>query len=136
MTVRRAVEAEHCKALTKWRDLAKARIPELRWLSHIPNGGQRHPATAKQLKAEGTNAGVLDYILPVARGEFHGFWFEMKKPGRNREKHGGLTDEQREFSFFVAEQGYKVSVFYNWIDARDGVLEYLGMRPATKQLTS
>jgi hypothetical protein len=123
---RACVESDHCKALTKWRDLQSATIPELAWLIHIPNGGKRHPAIAAQLKAEGAKAGVWDYLLPVPRNGKIGLWIEMKKPGREKEKDGGLSEQQVKFGLFVIEQGYEAKLLYHWHDARTSVLTYLG----------
>lgn len=125
---RGCVESDHCEALTNWRDLLAPTIPELAWLIHIPNGGKRHPAIAAQLKAEGVKAGVWDYLLPVPRNGKHGLWVEMKAPGREGEKNGGLSEQQVKFGLFVADQGYETKVLYHWHDAMAAVLSYLGVR--------
>lgn len=122
---RGTVESDHCKALTKWRDLQAQTMPELAWLLHIPNGGKRHPAIAAQLKAEGAKAGVWDYLLPAARNGKHGLWIEMKAPGREGEKDGGLSEQQVKFGLFILSQGYEAKILYHWHDAREAVLTYL-----------
>lgn len=122
---RGTAESDHCKALTKWRDLQAAAKPELAWLLHVPNGGKRHPAIAAQLKAEGAKAGAWDYVLPVARKGFHGLWLEMKAPGRESEKDGGLSEAQVKFGLFIIQQGYKAIICYHWHDAVKEIETYL-----------
>lgn len=119
-------EADHCKALTKWRNLAQNTRPELKWLFHIPSGGRRDPRTAAYMKAEGARSGVWDFNLPVARDGSHGLWLEMKAPGREKEKDGGLSEEQVKFGLFVIAQGYKAIICYDWSVARQMILDYLG----------
>ncbi len=125
-------ESGEQKALFCWT--AQSRIPELRWLFAIPNGGLRNPITGARLKAEGVRKGVSDVMLPV-RGAvkgwiktvpgmnpifYHGLFIEMKKKG------GKSTPEQLEFGQFVSRQGYKLVVCYSWIEAKDAILQYLG----------
>lgn len=112
-------EHDEQAALFEWAALEQARFPELRWMFAIPNGGHRHLAVARKMKAEGAKAGVLDICLPVPRAGQHGLFLEMKY-GRNK-----LTKEQREWLDFLVEQGYRVEVAYSWLEARDYVLAYL-----------
>ena len=97
----------------------ETQYPELAWLHAIPNGGLRNPRVAIKLKAEGVKAGVWDVFLPVARQGYHGLYIEMKY-GKNK-----ITDNQREFWLFVAEQGYKCLICYDGADAFSEVLRYL-----------
>ena len=69
---RQQPEAEHQAALFRWASLVSLRLPELRLLFAVPNGGHRHRAVAARLKDEGVKAGVPDLFLPVPRGAFHG----------------------------------------------------------------
>jgi hypothetical protein len=75
------VPSEHDEqvALFQWAELMKHQLPELEMMYAIPNGGMRNKVVAGKLKAEGVKAGVLDIFLPVARGEYHGLYIEMKK---------------------------------------------------------
>ena len=93
--------------------------PELRLIFAIPNGGQRNPATAGRLKAEGVKAGVPDTFLPVARLGFYGLFIEFKKVG------GKTSSAQNEMIFQLRRQKYCVQICYNWQNARDWVLVYL-----------
>lgn len=99
---------EHSEQATviQWRDLNVGRVPALRWLHAIPNGGHRHPAVARRMKAEGVTPGVADLCWPYPRGEYHGLYIEMKAAG------GAVRKEQSEFIAFAREQGYYCSVCY------------------------
>ena len=44
--------------LFQWANLQSCKIPELKLLFHIPNGGKRNIVTARRLKAEGVKAGA------------------------------------------------------------------------------
>lgn len=46
--------------------------PALKRGYHTPNGEHRDPRTAAKLRRMGVRAGVLDWALPVARGDFAG----------------------------------------------------------------
>lgn len=66
----------------------------------IPNGGKRHISVARRLKAEGVKAGVPDIFLPVAVGQYHGLFIELKT------KKGRLSDAQREVRLNLLDGGY------------------------------
>lgn len=106
-------------ALFRWAEYQQNARPELALLFAIPNGGHRHKATAAKLKAEGVKAGVPDICLPVARGEYHGLWIEMKA-GRNKP-----TAPQVQWHMRLSQQGHRVAVCYRWEAARDVIEEYL-----------
>lgn len=106
-------------SLFRWATLASGTIPELELLYHIPNGGKRDIATARRLKAEGVKAGVPDLCLPVARGEYHGLYIELKA-GKNK-----TTKNQDEWLTRLMAQGYCVAVCYGWESASKTLTEYL-----------
>lgn len=114
-------ELEHHEqvALFKWAKSEERRIPELALLFAIPNGGQRHPAVAAKLKAEGVKRGVPDTCLPVARGTFHGLWIELKAEG------GKATDAQSEWIKALNAQGYYACVCVGWESAKTTIEVYL-----------
>jgi len=106
-------------ALFQWAEYNLIHHPEL-WLLHaIPNGGHRHAAVGKRLKAEGVKAGVPDMFLPVARGEYHGLYIEMKY-GKNK-----TTDAQREWLNRLAAEGYLTAVCWGWTEASERIEWYL-----------
>ena len=112
-------EHEEQVSLFQWAKMQECIYPELEGLFAVPNGGDRNPAVAGKLKAEGVKAGVLDVWLPVARGEYHGLVIEMKY-GRNKP-----TKDQEWWIEFLKTQNYLVSVCYSWTDAKDLIVEYL-----------
>jgi hypothetical protein len=113
---------EHVEQVTlmQWARLHERRYPELALLHAVPNGGHRHVAVARAMKAEGVKAGVPDLDLPVARGPWHGLRIEMKAKG------GRATPEQRRWIDSLRAQGYRAEVCTGWEAARDLILEYLG----------
>lgn len=112
---------EHAEAVTLMRvvKLHEAKHPELRLLFAVPNGGDRHPAVAAKMKAEGVKAGVPDYLLPVARGGFHGLAIELKTST------GSASREQKQWLADFRDQGYRAEVCKGWQQAFDTLKEYL-----------
>lgn len=104
---------------TGWSDLGL--------LFAVPNGGARHAVTANKLKAEGVKAGVPDICWPVARGQWHGMFVEMKIPAMRNRKNGGATDEQLEWHDALRLQGYYTVICYDWTEARDQFIQYAAM---------
>lgn len=70
----------------------------------IPNGGKRNITTAINLKREGVVSGVPDMFLSIPRGEWHGFYLELKA-GVNE-----LTQNQDLFFMLAQKQMYKCEV--------------------------
>lgn len=97
----------------------RAQYPELDLLYHIPNGGSRNKIEAANLKKQGVRAGVPDLCLPVARGEYHGLYVEMKY-GENKP-----TQKQKEWLEKLTKQGYKTAVAYSCDAAEDILLKYI-----------
>ena len=83
----------------------------------IPNGGQRHPAVAAKLKAEGVRAGVPDLMLPVARQGYCGLFIELKcndnKP----------SEAQLDWIRNLRAEGYKCEVVWDSVDEVIGLIE-------------
>ncbi len=116
-------EHQEQAALFAWAALNESRLPELRLLFAVPNGGDRHPAVAAKLKAEGVRAGVWDVLLPVAWGIYSGLWIEMKA-GHNK-----LTPDQEAWGAAMFKQGYACYVCYDWTVAARHIVVYLGGVP-------
>ncbi len=114
-------ESGHGKALMCWSAMNIQKYPELKWLTHIPNGGFRDAITANNLKAEGVRPGVPDYLLAVQRNKFHGLWIELKRP----KPPGIVSKEQIEWLDHLYKEGFKVRVSYGWENARDTIIAYL-----------
>ncbi len=118
-------EREHIEqcALIDWAKLNSARAPELALLFAIPNGGDRHPAVAAKLQAEGVQSGVPDLCLPVARQGYHGMYIELKAPG------GAASEAQEEWIAALRAQGYWAAVVVGWAAAARKICLYLGEEP-------
>jgi hypothetical protein len=112
-------ESIHQASVIKWANLSVAAYPELKWLHCSLNGVKLSPIQAKIAKSQGMKAGISDLFLPVKRCEYSGLYIEMKY-GKN-----GLTEEQEKFLNFVASQGYKTEVCYDWLVAKECIVNYL-----------
>lgn len=114
-------EAQEQTALFQWASMMEGRIPELRLMHHIANGGTRNQLEAVHLKQQGVKPGIPDIFLPCARGPYHGLYIEMK-----RRKGWKISAAQVEVMDALAEQGYAVEICYGWEQARNVILGYLG----------
>lgn len=102
-------EAAEQEKLFNWVEIHQnlEQYPGLYLLYHIPNEGKRSRYAGGKLKLQGLKKGTSDVCLPVARGKYHGLYFEMKY-GNNK-----LTKEQKKFLRGVKEQGYATWVCYS-----------------------
>lgn len=114
-------EHAHQVAVFMWCARHLKTHPELKWLFAIPNGGERNPAVAARLKAEGVKSGVSDLCLPVPRQGHNGLFIEMKKPL------GKESSEQKEFGAFVGSQGFYYKCCYSWEEATSLIAHYMGI---------
>lgn len=114
-------EHEEQTALMDLVSLHCQKWPELKLLHAIPNGGWRHPATAKMLKREGVKPGVPDLELPIARGGFHGLHIEMKV-GKNKP-----TKEQKAWMRALSSEGRKCVVCYSAEAAWEEIAKYINL---------
>ena len=110
-------EHEEQVALIEWFRLQYRPLADN--LFAIPNGGQRHKATAAKLKAEGVLAGVSDLMLMVRTPLYSGLFIEMKR------KDGKATAPQLEFIERAREQGFKAEVAKGFDEAKKIIENYL-----------
>lgn len=87
----------------------------------IPNGGLRDKITAAKLKAEGVIPGTPDTHLPVACGQFHSLYIEMKT------ETGRESEQQKERFPRLRAQGNEVKVCHSWQDAVTELMNYLSL---------
>ena len=116
-------EDDEQEALFDWAAVNVGKMPCLRLLYAIPNGGKRPINVAKTMKRTGTKKGVPDVCLPVARGKYHGLYIEMK-----RKRDGRLSPEQRQWLRDLSEQGYRCEVCKGWEEAAKVLVNYLKER--------
>lgn len=132
-------EREQC-ALIEW-----ARLHDDIWpyLIHIRNEGKRSLAEGARAKRMGLMKGVSDLFLafPICKkikippkteynpdmflpadGMYwlHGMWIELKS------QKGKPSLEQVEFLHKMHNQSYSTGIYYNWTEAANAILEYLG----------
>lgn len=120
-------EAQEQSRLIAWaNEVSRLGVyPELSRLYAIPNGGRRDKAEAAHLKRQGVKSGVPDLHLPVARGNYHGLYIEMKV-GKNKP-----TQNQKEWISALKASGYAVEVCYSAAAARQIIIAYLQLREKT-----
>lgn len=114
-------EDDEQEALFTWAAVNAPRIPCLRLLYAIPNGGKRDKREAAKLKRTGTKKGVPDICLPVPKGPYHGIYIELK-----RKKGGQLSTEQRQWLRDLSDQGYYCAVCKGWEAAAKTISIYIG----------
>lgn len=100
----------------QWAAMREGMYPELRWLHHCPNGGNRNAREATKFKQMGVKAGVSDICLPFPHGKYCGLYVEMKY-GNNK-----LMNSQKEFLRDMAAAGHFVATCYS-AEAAIGVIE-------------
>ncbi len=115
-------EEEEQQCLFRWVEWQQSKYPELGMLYHIPNGGKRNKSEAGRFKAAGVKSGVPDLCLPVARGNYHGLYIELK-----RIKHGKTSERQEKWLDELKKQGYFTAVCNGWEKAARVLIEYLRM---------
>jgi len=91
----------------------RSRFPGVLILA-VPNGGKRHPGTARKLKAEGVVPGVPDLFVPE-----WSLWVEMK-----RAKGGRLSPDQRQVIAYLEGIGHSVIVGHGAEDASRQLIEW------------
>jgi len=93
-------ESQEQIAIFEWAYRSLNRVPELRLLHAIPNGGARSARTGARLKKEGVKPGVPDICLPIPRGKYHGLYIELKA-GKNK-----TSPEQKAWLDLLESAGY------------------------------
>ena len=114
-------ESEEQQMIFQWAAYMEGRVPELKLLHHVPNGGYRVPATASRMKSEGVKAGVPDICLPVSMRGQCGLYIELKK----RDRSNRPTRLQKWWIDALQEQGYAAYVAYGADEAIGIIKEYL-----------
>lgn len=114
---------EQC-AVMDWANVHQKIFPMLEWLHAIPNGGDRHPAVAAKLKAEGVKKGVPDLCLPyptldMCDGGYCGLYLEMKVKG------GTVRPDQKRWIEYLSTAGYRVAVAWSADEAIEILRKYV-----------
>lgn len=114
-------EHEEQKLLFAWAQYK----PELKYMYAVPNGGKRHPATARKLKMEGVKAGVPDVFLPLPKNGYHGLYLEMKRQNLGYKSRGVVSASQKEYLNHLEQMGYKCAVANGFDEAKAIIEAYL-----------
>lgn len=124
-------EHDEQTALIIWARMMSTATPALGWLFAVPNGaklpyrknakGQRFSPEAMKLKAEGLTPGVPDLFLPFPARGYHGFFIELKAPGKMKEVRPG----QVEFMAWAESVGYLCQVHDSFESAKEALEWYL-----------
>ena len=105
-----------------WHDSSVlAKMPALKLMMAIPNGGYRSMATGVALKAEGVKPGTPDLFFPCASRGFHGLWIELK-----RIKSGSLSADQVNMLHELRGAGYAAHWARGAEEAKAIITWYLG----------
>lgn len=96
------------------------KYPKTQLLFAIPNGGLRDKIVAAKLKATGVKAGVPDMFLPVARGDFHGLFVELKKDQKQT-----TSSTQDIWMNELQAEGYECLVCFGWVHTVETIIRYL-----------
>lgn len=111
---------EQVEVIRWFRAMADRFNVEPEMLFAIPNGGLRHPATAKRLVDEGVVAGVADLFLAVPTTAAFGLWIEMK-----RQRGGSQKPEQKLFEQRMRARGYEYVLCRGAAAAIEAIEQYL-----------
>ena len=88
----------------------------------IPNGAKRSIISGQIEKAMGLTKGTADLFLAVPTKQWHGFWIEMKAPGKKP------RPEQYEFLGKARANGYKAEYYDSYESAKLAIEQYLSER--------
>ena len=113
-------ESYEQRTLIEWAALNEYRLPELRLLYAVPNGGARRKSEAARMRLEGVKSGVPDLCLPVSRDGYHGLYIEMKRIDGGRK-----SKEQKQWISDLIGQGYRAEFCNGWEKAAELIEEYM-----------
>ena len=111
-------------ACQRWLDMMALQDWRFGCVFHVPNGGQRHIAVARKLKAMGVKPGIPDYVCPVPSNGFNGMVVELKVPG------GRLSEHQKRWMEIFKRLHYRCAVCYEVEPFKHGFLEYFNEPPS------
>jgi hypothetical protein len=94
----------------------------------IPNGTHIKSYQGRiKAKREGLLKGVCDLFIPVPRGQYHGFYLEMKDVGKTA---SSLTADQKAFIEYATWQGYKADWAAGYEQAWEKIEAYMNLKKA------
>jgi hypothetical protein len=114
-------EAQEQEAVITWARCNVGKWPELQLLFHVPNGGERPGHAARAMARQGVSPGVPDLCLPVARGQFHSLWLELKRADHSN----GPSPMQTAWLERLRAEGHLAVVAYGAAEAIHAIEHYL-----------
>lgn len=113
---------EHAEqvALMQWMAWKYPAVEDMSYA--IPNGGHRHKAVARKMKAEGGKAGVPDLCIAWPHNGKAGLYIELKATGTTA---SAVSKDQRGWISKLRNQGYAAEVAHGLDEAKSIVEEYL-----------
>lgn len=117
-------ETQHQINVIKWSQQPhiRERWPELAFLFHIKNETTEGAQRVAVDRAMGVKKGVPDLFLPVARGQYHGLFIELKN------ETGRANDAQEWWGAKLTENGYFWEVCHGWESATRVIEWYLSLK--------
>lgn len=88
---------------------------------HIANERETSAIEGSLLKRMGVKRGVSDVFIAIPKGEYHGFWLELKA-GK-----GKPTDFQKKFMATMTTQGYMSVCVTGYESARLVIEQYMAL---------
>lgn len=121
-------ETQHQINVVKWSQQPHIREcwPELALLFHIKNETTEGAQRVAVDRAMGVKKGVPDLFLPVARGQYHGLFIELKN------ETGRVNDAQEWWGTKLTENGYFWEVCHGWESATRVIEWYLSLKNAPR----
>lgn len=121
-------ETQHQINVIKWSQQPhiRSRWPELAMLFHIKNETTEGAQRVAVDRAMGVKKGVPDLFLPVARGQYHGLFIELKN------ETGCANDAQEWWGAKLTENGYFWEVCHGWESATRVIEWYLNLKNAPR----
>ena len=105
----------------QWCRSHEDQYPQLHWIHHIPNGGNRNRKEAAKFKQMGVKAGIADICFPYPKGRYVGMYIELKY-GDNIP-----TPQQRVFMREMELAGHYCCVCYSAAGAVRVLQEYINL---------
>jgi len=120
-------EDAHMAAFADWIEKSTAAHPDLEFMAHWPNGGERGELEAKRMAKQGVKAGPPDWYLDVARGGYFGLRIEMKPTREELGKKPWVRPIQLHWIEALQGRGYFAVSCEGWDAAREATLHYLSL---------
>ena len=92
---------------------------------HIPNELIRTCTQAMRAVLAGMVTGAPDLFMPVARGEYHGLFIEMKRKAVKGKPKGVVSERQKQVIEHLESRKYLCQVCHGFEQARTAIMTYM-----------